>query len=95
MCITVRRHGMGSGMVGHVQQSVRKMAKHTLKELKELNKVSTTSLNARIWSFLLTGHSCFASHCYLVYTHRSHCGLQEVVAAFWVPVFTSVFVSVS
>ena len=41
MCITVRRHGMGSGMVGHVQQSVRKMAKHTLKELKELNKVST------------------------------------------------------
>ena len=41
MCITVRWHGMGSGMVGHVQQSVRKMAKHTLKELKELNKVST------------------------------------------------------
>ena len=37
-----------------VQQSVRRMAKRTLKEFQEVSEVSNISQNARIWSFLGT-----------------------------------------
>ena len=56
--------GMASafGTVGHVQQIMRRMAKHTLKEFQEVSKVSNTTPNVRIWSFLNTAILCFASH---------------------------------
>ena len=54
------------GKVGHVQRSVRKMAKHTLKELEGSKRGLNTSLNARIWSFLDTAILCSASCCSLI-----------------------------
>ena len=54
------------GKVGHVQQSARKTAKCTVKELEESERGSNTSPNARIWSFLDTGILCFASRCSLL-----------------------------
>ena len=40
------------GTVGHAQQSVRRMAKHTLKVFQEVSKVLNTSPNMRIWLFI-------------------------------------------
>ena len=54
-------------MVGHVQQSVRKIAKCMLKEFQEVSEVSDISLNARGGSFLEMAILCFASHCSLVF----------------------------
>ena len=45
-------------MVGHVQQIVRRMAKHSWKEVSE---VLNTSPNMRIWSFLETAIYYFTS----------------------------------
>ena len=75
-------------MVSHVQQSVssvRRMAKHTLKELEEVSEVLNTSLKVKIWLFLKTATHFFASLAAapLFHTHQSHCGLHRVVAAFW------------
>ena len=54
------------GMVGHVQQSVRRIANCMLKEFQEVGEVSNTSPNMRMWSFLETAILCFASRCSLV-----------------------------
>ena len=51
------------GTVGHLQRSVRRMAKRTLIEFQEVSEVSNTSPNARIWSFPETAILCFASRC--------------------------------
>ena len=48
VCISVSRCGKCFWDGGHVQQSVRRMAKHT----QEVSKVSNTSPNPRICSFL-------------------------------------------
>ena len=75
------------GKVGHVQQSVRRMAKHMLKELLEVTEVSNTSLNARIrWFLKIAIHQPLLS-C----THRSYRRLHRVVAVLWLSVFASVF----
>ena len=50
------------GMVSHVQQSVRRMAKRTMKQFQEAWEVWNTSLNMRTWSFLEKAILCFASH---------------------------------
>ena len=39
-------------VLGHVQQSVRRMAKCTLKDFQEVCEAWSTSPNTRIWSFL-------------------------------------------
>ena len=44
--------GNAFGMVGHVHQSVRRMAKHMLKEFQEVSDVSNTSPNMKIWLVL-------------------------------------------
>ena len=51
------------GTVGHVQPSVRRMAKHTLKEFQEVSEVFNISLNPRMWSFFKTSILWFASWC--------------------------------
>ena len=52
--------------VGHVQQSVRRITKHTLKEFQDMSDVSNTSPNIMIWLFLETAIICFASCCSLI-----------------------------
>ena len=47
-------------MVSHVQQSVRRVAKHMMKEFQE---VLNTSPNASIWSFFEMVILCFANCC--------------------------------
>ena len=54
------------GKVGHVQWSVRKTAKRTLKEVEGSERGLNTSPNARIWSFSNTAIFCFARRCSLV-----------------------------
>ena len=46
VCITVSRHVYE--MVGHVQSSVRKIAKRSLKEFKEVSEVSNTAVHYNI-----------------------------------------------
>ena len=59
-------------------------------------EVLSTSLKARIWSFLKTATCFFASLAPtpLFRSHRSCRRLHRVVAAFWLSVFTSVFTPV-
>ena len=52
--------------VGHVQESVRRVAKCTLKEFQKVSVVSNTSLSTRIWSFRETAILCFAIHWSLI-----------------------------
>ena len=54
------------GKVSHVQQSVRKMGKCTLKGLEGSEQGSNTSPNARIWLILDTAILCSASCCSLI-----------------------------
>ena len=54
------------GMVGHVQQSVRRMANCTMIEFQEVSEVSNTSPNTRICLFLEMVILCFTSHWSLV-----------------------------
>ena len=98
MYITISRCGTCFGMVGHVQQSVSsvRMVKSTLKEFKEVSKVSNTAPKVRIWSFLKTAMHFFVSlaAATLFRTHRFRHRLHGVVVAFWLSVFASVFVPV-
>ena len=55
------------GTVSHMQQSVRRMAKCTMKEFQKVSKVLNTSTSMRIWSFLETVILCFASCCSLIF----------------------------
>ena len=50
------------GIVSHVQQSVRRIAKRTTKQFQEAWEVWNTSPNVRTWSFLEKAILCFASH---------------------------------
>ena len=77
--------------VGHVQQSVRRITKLTLKEFQDVSDVSNTSPNVRIWLFLKTAIICFASCCSLILIHLTVD--FRVVAVFWLSVFSSVTVS--
>ena len=77
-CITVSRRGTCFGTASHVQQSLKRMAKCTLKEFQEVSEVLNTM---RIWSFLETTILCFTSHTALSQTHQSHHRLHGVVAA--------------
>ena len=54
------------GTVGHVQPSVRRMAKHTLKEFQEVIEVFNISLNPRMWSLLNKSILWFASWCFIL-----------------------------
>ena len=54
------------GMVGHVQQSVRRLANCTMIEFQEVSEVSNTSPNTRICLFLEMVILCFTSHWSLV-----------------------------
>ena len=61
VCISVSRCGKCFWDSGHVQESVRRMAKHTVKEFQEVSEVSNTSPNPRIWSFLKSAIPWFTS----------------------------------
>ena len=76
------------------KKSVKRMSKCTLKEFQELSEVLNTSPNVKIWSFLETA-ILFASLATASCGHQSHRGLHGVVAALWLSVFASAFVSVS
>ena len=67
------------GMVGHVQQSVRRMAKRTLKEFQEVTEVLKTSRNVRICLFPFFALLA-AAHSYSLMSPRSLRGSSYILA---------------
>ena len=72
MYITISRCGMCFGMMSHVQQGVKRIAKCMLKEFQEVSVVSNTSLNARIVLCFTAAAPSYSS----ILPRTSHCSLD-------------------